>query len=415
MAEHVQLFRELDGLPDNVRGGAVSIGNFDGVHRGHARLVEQLRALARRVGGPSLVFTFDPHPVRLLRPEAAPPPLTWTDRKAALLAELGVDAIIAYPTDESLLQLSPRAFFDRIVREQLAARAMVEGPNFRFGHGREGNVAALRHFCAEAGMPLEIVEPLIVEGAYVSSSRVRDLVRAGQVAEVRDLLTRPYRIRGLVTHGDARGTRIGFPTANLDAIDTLLPAQGVYAGCGLTISGTRPAAINVGPNPTFGEHSLKVEVHLLDFHGSLYGTAVEVDFLARLRDIRPFGSLDELTTAAGAGRRRHACDSRRAEASRGASRGRGRRPRGLTRTVHHREHREHSAAFGRNQTFSSLPRRRPLWGTRRRGRGRRRTRFVAARQEINRSWYREIQPACGFASRIAVSSVSLFVPCVPCG
>ena len=284
----MRLIREVAALPAEVRSGAVAIGNFDGVHVGHARIAERLVARAAEVGGPSIVFTFDPHPVRLLRPSEAPPPLTWTDRKADLLAELGIDAMIAYPTDEELLQLSAREFYNRIIRGSLDARAMVEGPNFYFGHGREGNIEVLHQFCERDGLTLDIVEPVKVAGEYVSSSRVRDLIRSGRVDEARGMLTRPYRIRGMVTHGAGRGAKIGFPTANVDAIDTILPAPGVYAGRALTTEGTWPAAINLGPNPTFGEQNLKVEVHLIGFNGSLYGLPLEVDFLKHVRDIQRF-------------------------------------------------------------------------------------------------------------------------------
>jgi riboflavin kinase/FMN adenylyltransferase len=290
----VRLFRNLDAPPAELRSGAVAIGNFDGVHRGHARIAQRLVAAARRVGGPAVVFTFDPHPVRLLRPTEAPPPLTWTDRKAELLGELGIDVMVAYPTDEALLHLSPREFFDQIVRERLDARALVEGPNFFFGHDRQGTIDVLREYCQQAGLSLDVVEPLVVDGQTVSSSRVRKLLAAGQVEQAGAMLTRPYRIRGMVTHGAARGARIGFPTANVDAIDTLLPGLGVYAGIARTLTGDWPAAINLGPNPTFGEHATKVEVHLIGFDGSLYGQPLEVDFLRRLRDIRPFAGIDEL-------------------------------------------------------------------------------------------------------------------------
>lgn len=290
----VKLIRDLSEWTDDVRSGAVAIGNFDGVHRGHAAIAARLIAQARRVGGPSVVFTFDPHPVRLLRPAQAPPPLTWTDRKAELLAELGVDCMIAYPTDEEMLSLTPREFFDRIVRERLDARALVEGPNFFFGRDRQGNIDSLRRFAAEDGIELEVVAPVVLEGEVVSSSRVRKLIAAGQVAEARRLLTRPYRIRGMVTHGAGRGARIGFPTANVDAIDTLLPATGVYAGAAWFNGNRFSAAVNLGPNPTFGEHALKVEVHLIGFQQSIYGQPLEVDFLARLRDIRPFAGVDAL-------------------------------------------------------------------------------------------------------------------------
>jgi riboflavin kinase / FMN adenylyltransferase len=290
----VRLLRSIDNLPDDLRHGALSIGNFDGVHRGHARLIERLLVKARELRGPAIVFTFDPHPVRLLRPESAPPPLTWTDRKAELLAELGVSAVIAYPTDEALLALSPEQFFERIVRDKLAARSMVEGPNFFFGHQRAGNVDTLAALCRSADVALEIVPPMSIGDEIVSSSRVRAALQAGDVDLARQLLTRPYRIRGMVTHGAGRGAKIGFPTANLEAIDTLLPAQGVYAARAITPNGNWAAAVNIGPNPTFGEQALKVEAHLIGFQGTLYGQALEIEFLSRLRSIRPFESIEAL-------------------------------------------------------------------------------------------------------------------------
>ena len=291
---NVKIYRDFSELPLELRGGAVTIGNFDGVHRGHARIVERLRAAAKRVGGPAIVFTFDPHPVRLLRPAEAPPPLTWTDRKAELLAELHVDAMIAYPTDEALLSFTPAEFFQSIIRDRLDARAIVEGPNFRFGRARAGTIDVLRQLANAAGINLEVVEPLMVGGQAVSSSRVRRLVGDGKIADANALLTKPYRIRGLVVHGAGRGMKIGFPTANVDGIDTLLPNSGVYSGRVAIAGVAYSAAINIGPNLTFGEHLLKVEVHVIDWHGPLYGTVLEVDFLARLRDIQRFENVDEL-------------------------------------------------------------------------------------------------------------------------
>ena len=290
----MQLLRSLDDLPGSLRGGAVSIGNFDGVHRGHARIVERLLAKAKEVAGPAIVFTFDPHPVRLLRPDKAPPPLTWTDRKGELLAELGVDAVIAYPTDETLLSLTPDDFFATIVQSRLAARAMVEGPNFFFGKDRAGNVDSLAQMCLAAGVQLEVAQPLVIGESYVSSSRVRQLIAGGDVAQAKVLLTQPYRIRGMVVHGVARGSKIGFPTANMDAIDTLLPAHGVYAGRAYVNEACWPAAINIGPTPTFGEHVVKVEAHLIGFRGSLYGQPLEAEFLSRLRGVQQFASVDAL-------------------------------------------------------------------------------------------------------------------------
>lgn len=290
----MQLIQELDELTDAQRGGAVTIGNFDGVHLGHANIIAQLRERAEQVGGPSVVFTFDPHPVRLLRPDEVPPPLTWTDRKAELLDSLGVDAMIAYPTDLALLQLEPAEFFDRIVRELLNAKAIVEGPNFYFGHDRQGDIALLAKLAAAAHISLDIVEATEVRDQIVSSSRIRRQIATGDVDTARELLTQPYRIRGMVTHGAGRGTEIGFPTANLEAVDTLLPGEGVYAGRGRCGDQRWTAAINIGANPTFGETHLKVEVHLIGCERPLYGEPLEIDFLARLRDVHPFGSADEL-------------------------------------------------------------------------------------------------------------------------
>ncbi|QDU54574.1 bifunctional riboflavin kinase/FAD synthetase [Aeoliella mucimassa] len=288
------IVRHVHDLPPIARGGAVTIGNFDGVHQGHARIVSRLQAQAEQVGGPAVVFTFDPHPARLLRPEACPPPLTWTERKADLLADLGIDWVLAYPTDMGLLSLSAREFFDRVILESLGAKAVVEGPNFFFGKNRGGNVETLKQFAAEADIAVEVVEPLEVEGSVVSSTRVRDLISLGRVHQAHEWLTAPYRIRGLVTHGAGRGTDLGFPTANLEGIDTLLPAHGVYAAVAWVAERAAAAAVNLGPNPTFGDMATKVEVHLIDCDAALYGNILEVDFLDRLRDTRPFASVDEL-------------------------------------------------------------------------------------------------------------------------
>ena len=290
----MHIIRQLADLPSEARGGAVSIGNFDGVHLGHAAIVQRLLERAADVGGPAIVFTFDPHPVRLLRPEQCPPPLTWTERKAELLANLGVDWIVAYPTDQALLRLSAQAFFDQIVRGALAARALVEGPNFYFGHNREGTIARLGELTAATGITLDVVPPVEIAGELISSSRVRALLADGRVEDAAKLLGVPYRIRGMVTHGAGRGAKIGFPTANLAAIDTLLPAQGVYAGRAWAEGQSWPAAMNLGPSPTFDDKNVRIEVHLIGRSEPLYGQPLEVDFLARLRDIRPFPSPEAL-------------------------------------------------------------------------------------------------------------------------
>ncbi|MEX0715250.1 MAG: bifunctional riboflavin kinase/FAD synthetase [Planctomycetaceae bacterium] len=289
-----KLLRGFEGAAD-CRGGYVSIGNFDGVHRGHRRIIELLVRKARAADAPAVALTFDPHPIALLRPEHAPPNLTTTEHKAELLGRAGVDFVIAYPTDAALLELTPREFFECIVREKLAARGLVEGPNFFFGRDRTGNVETLRALCASAGMTLDIAEPFALEpeGRIVSSSAIRGLIAEGRMAEAVAALGHPYRVSGRIVPGAGRGRQLGFPTANLADIATLLPADGVYAGKAQVEGKPHPAAMHVGPNLTFDEAERKVECHLLDFSGALAGK-LDVDLTARLRDTARFASGEEL-------------------------------------------------------------------------------------------------------------------------
>jgi len=274
----------------------VTVGNFDGVHRGHKLLLGRLRAKADAAGIPALAITFDPHPVALLRPEQAPVPLVWLEREIALLREAGATEVAVFHTGPWLLELSAREFFDRVIRQQLAAWGIVEGPNFAFGHDRQGDVRVLGAWCAEAGIVFEVVEPTLVEGRLISSSLIRLCLSEGRARDAARFLGRPHRIRGIVTKGAERGAGLGFPTVNLTGISTLVPAEGVYAGL-VWIDGQGPAwpaACNIGPNPTFGDQVKKVEAHLIGFAGDLYGRAVELDFLERLRATRKFAGLDEL-------------------------------------------------------------------------------------------------------------------------
>lgn len=288
------LIRDIGSLPGEALGGAVTVGNFDGVHLGHAQLVERVVQCARSLQRSAVVVTFDPHPLRLLRPQDAPPLLTWLERKAALLGALGVDMVVAYPTNRQLLSLEPEEFFEQILHRLLQARAVIEGPNFFFGRHRRGDVHLLSRLCQQAGIALYIVEPTLFDNQPISSSRIRQLISCGDVAMAARLLTEPYRIRGQVVRGAQRGARLGFPTANLAGVDTLLPATGVYAGRAYLGDRTYPAAIHIGANPTFGELATKVEIHLIGFHGNLEGTWLEVDFLARLRETQMFRTVEEL-------------------------------------------------------------------------------------------------------------------------
>ncbi len=285
---------DRDGSP--AAGCAVSVGNFDGVHLGHAALAARLRAVAERLGVPAAALTFDPHPASLVRPGAAPVPLTTPARRAELLLGLGLDAVLVQPVSRGLIDLPAESFYREVLRGRLEAAALVEGPDFRFGARRAGDVGLLRGLCAADGVELEVVEPVAAAGDTVSSSRIRALVAAGDVAAANALLTAPFRVTGMVVTGARRGAGLGFPTANLAEIATLVPGPGVYAAWAVVPgrADAHAAAVHVGANLTFGATVPTVEAHLVGFAGDLYGRTLDVDFLERLRETRRFDSAHDL-------------------------------------------------------------------------------------------------------------------------
>src|SRR3954470_13513333 len=246
--------RLTDAPSESVRGGVVAVGNFDGVHRGHAALIAAARELAGP-GRPIVPVTFDPHPLVLLAPERFQPPLTTVAERAWLLQRAGADQVVVLQTTSQLLGLSPEAFFDSIVRGALGADGMVEGFNFHFGRDRAGSNDTLRTLCATAGIAFREVEAFRLGDRPVSSSRVRDALLAGDLTAATELLGRRYRLRGVVGTGARRGRTIGFPTANLDRVETLLPGNGVYAVTVEVPAGRYVGAAHIGPNATFGEET----------------------------------------------------------------------------------------------------------------------------------------------------------------
>ncbi|HEV3436530.1 MAG TPA: bifunctional riboflavin kinase/FAD synthetase, partial [Gemmata sp.] len=280
--------------PPQFLGGAVTVGNFDGVHLGHRALVAAARAQADLLGGPAVAVTFDPPPHQLLYPGPIRPPLTTLSERAELLNAASADHVVILRTSPALLALSPEAFFEDVLVRQLGAKAVVEGPDFRFGRNRAGSNDMLRKLCIAVGIAFEEVSQLRYRGEPVSSSRVRAAILRGEVEFATELLARPYRITGTVVTGAKRGRTIGFPTANLSDVPTVLPGNGVYAVRAMVDEQKYPAAANIGPNPTFGEEAQKIEVHLIEFSGDLYGKSLAVEFIARLRDTRPFGGVAEL-------------------------------------------------------------------------------------------------------------------------
>ncbi len=285
-----RLLRTLDNFPSELHGAGVAIGNFDAVHIGHAALVSQLVELSQQRGKPAVVFTFDPPPGALLFPDRPrTKPLTSMARRAELFGQLGAAALVAYPTTRQFLNLSAREFFDQVIVQSLGASVMVEGPNFHFGRDRQGDLRVLGQWCSQAGILLHEMPLLEAEAGVVSSTRVRELIARGDMGPANELLVAAYRLEGLVVTGAQRGRTIGFPTANLDNIDVLVPALGVYAGRVLGVGDKPwPAAIHIGPNPTFAEDVPKVEVHLPGWSGSLYGQRLQVELLERVRGIEKF-------------------------------------------------------------------------------------------------------------------------------
>jgi len=287
------------GLPALPNGAAVTVGTFDGVHRGHRVVLEELRRHAAAAGRPAVVVTFHPHPLRIVRPEAAPPLLTTPDEKRDLLAETGVDYAVFLPFTPALARLTPRQFVQEILIGRLQLAHLVVGYDHAFGRDRSGSIATLRELGGEFGFPVDVVPAVELDGAVVSSTRIRRALQAGDVVGAAAALGRPYSIRGSVVRGDGRGRSLGFPTANIRVRDPdkLLPLEGIYAVRAALRDGYVDGVLHLGPRPTFPGSRPTIEVHLFDFDRDIYGERVQVEFCARLREIRAFDSAEDLVEA----------------------------------------------------------------------------------------------------------------------
>jgi riboflavin kinase/FMN adenylyltransferase len=292
----MRVFRSLSQVDSAAAGGALTIGNFDGMHLGHRRLISRAAQLAR----PVVVMTFEPHPMVVLNPRQAPPVLTPLDLKLDLLADAGADATLVMHSDASLLALGPESFICDMAVTPFRPRLMVEGPNFGFGRGRTGDVDMLRSLGRSHGFTVEVVPPVTRtlpghhEPLVISSTLIRRLISGGTIEAAAECLGRPYRLIGKPVRGRGDGRRIGFPTVNLDVGEQLTPANGVYVGIARAAGKTWAAAISVGPAPTFEIHQPSVEAHLLDFTGELAAGSVALDLLARLRGIEKFDTVEQL-------------------------------------------------------------------------------------------------------------------------
>jgi riboflavin kinase/FMN adenylyltransferase len=294
----------LAEVPSGWGESVATIGEFDGVHRGHQRLVARAREVARARKLPVVVITFDPHPDEVIRPGSHPPLLTTSRRRAELLAGLGADAVLVLPFSLEFSRLSPDEFVRVVLSERLHAAVVVVGDNFRFGHKAAGDVPLLARLGEKYDFTAEGVPLLVADGVTISSTYVRERLAAGDVAAAAEALGRPHRVEGVVVRGHMRGRGLGFPTANLETPPhTATPADGVYAGwlTSLDLDGSEvsrwPAAISVGTNPTFGAGERTVEAYALDRDDlDLYGAHAAIDFAARLRGTERFDSIEALVT-----------------------------------------------------------------------------------------------------------------------
>jgi riboflavin kinase/FMN adenylyltransferase len=291
----MKIIRAANELGNGSRKVCLAIGVFDGVHLGHQQIIRQTVADARQHDSVALVVTFDQHPNAIVAPEKTPPQIFSRSQKLRGIAVLGADALLEIPFDKPFSEKAGEIFIRELARDLGIIHSVCVGADFVFGHRRSGNVELLKKLGAELGFQVHGLAAVALDGQVVSSTRIREMIRTGNFDAANQMLGRPYAICGRVVEGDRLGRQLGFPTANLDSTNLVLPPNGVYAG-GTNINGhAYRVALNIGTRPTvaFGPQ-LRVEAHLLDFSGDLYGAELEVEIGAKLRDERRFGSPAEL-------------------------------------------------------------------------------------------------------------------------
>jgi riboflavin kinase/FMN adenylyltransferase len=285
-----------EAMPEPLRGAVIALGNFDGFHRGHQAVAGEAIAWAQAEGRPSIIATFDPHPVRFFKPDAPPFRLTTLEQRQELYLAAGATAMLVFHFDADLAGTSAEDFIAKILVERFGAHGVVTGGDFTFGKGAKGNVDLLRKLGGELGLQSRVVSAVEAEGEVVSSSRIRQALRDGDPQEAARLLTRPFAIRGIVEHGDKRGRTIGYPTANLGVENYLRPKYGIYAVTGriLATGEVLKGAANIGIRPQFEPPKELLEPFFFDFTGDLYGQEIEVAFHHYLRGEAKFDSLEAL-------------------------------------------------------------------------------------------------------------------------
>jgi riboflavin kinase/FMN adenylyltransferase len=287
---------DLDSLKQQLNNPVLTIGNFDGVHKGHLALFDLVKKRAAAIGGQSVVMTFDPHPVKIMKKGNGPAIITQTEQKLCLISKAGIDVIICVPFTLPFASISAEDFVREILLKKIGIKEVVVGYDYTFGRGRAGNVDLLQKMGNELGFKVHLVGPVHIDHTVVSSTSIRKLVGEGNLAEAKRLLGRDYQIWGTVVKGANRGGRLlGFPTANIRPADELVPRTGVYVVKVEVDEKVYGGVTNVGFNPTFGENSLSIETYILDFSEDILGKKIRIRFLQRLRDEKTFGSVRELT------------------------------------------------------------------------------------------------------------------------
>ncbi len=290
----MEIIQGIENLEKPLKNPVVTLGNFDGVHLGHQRIVEKVKNEAHRIGGESVVITFEPHPLKILSPEKCPPLLTPFKKKILFLEKTGVDKVLCIHFTRAFAELSPSEFVTTVLIEKVGVRKVFIGYNYRFGKGKSGDASALKEMAAHYGVDVEVVDPLSVGETVVSSSRIRELLKEGDVKKAAILLGRDYPVIGRVIEGTKRGHLLGFPTANLEMGEELYPRAGVYAVRVVWKGNEYNGVANIGFNPTFEAQALSLEIHLLNFQGNLYGEELQVSFVDRIRDEIRFPSTEAL-------------------------------------------------------------------------------------------------------------------------
>ena len=290
------IYRSLAEVPPDFGPCAITIGNFDGVHKGHRQIMQRVRAIAREHGWKSAVLTFDPHPSKLVAPARAPRLLTTPEQRARLMLEQGIDEVLILPFTAEIAKLTPEEFVRNILADKLNARAVLVGDNFRFGHRAAGDAETMEELGGKYSFSTEIVGAISWRGRVISSSEIRRLIEAGNVSLACRLLGRPYALQGRVVHGEGRGSKETVPTLNLDTGAEVLPKTGVYVTRTRESNGTRnwPSITNVGYRPTFNGHGLSIETYLLSSLEGAPPEEISVEFLRWVRDERKFENAEAL-------------------------------------------------------------------------------------------------------------------------